>query len=306
MASEGFAVNLEGLRYVQAVAQTASFSAAARAYGVTQPALSKGVSRVEEELGLKLFDRSPRGATPTAYGLRMLPMIDGLLGALDSLMAEAGRLAGPVPRFRIGVSPLIGSGLVAAAVATVGRLGSPLDPVFREADLEVLHEALVRGELDLLLVPAVLPMPSFRHRVIAREQVAVVDPTGRPGTGPLELEAAVGLDYIMVPDTCGLTTFTAQLFRRAGLPLRTYPGEAASFRVLDDWARLGLGAALLPMSKVARQGEDCRPLVRQGVPVEIEYEAVWAPENPIVSDFEHFVESLRLTAAWQGESDGLA
>jgi molybdenum-dependent DNA-binding transcriptional regulator ModE len=67
-------LSLEGLRYAQAVAETKSFSAAARAYGVTQPALSNGIAKLEERLGEKLFDRSPRGVTQTSFGaLRSVP-----------------------------------------------------------------------------------------------------------------------------------------------------------------------------------------------------------------------------------------
>ncbi len=65
-------LNLEGLRYAQAVAETKSFSAAARDYGVTQPALSNGIAKLEERLGGKLFERSPRGvrAAFTTHGTR--------------------------------------------------------------------------------------------------------------------------------------------------------------------------------------------------------------------------------------------
>ncbi len=56
-------MSTEGMRYARAVAETGSFSAAARAYGgVTQPALSNGIAKLEATLGgAKLFDRSPRG-----------------------------------------------------------------------------------------------------------------------------------------------------------------------------------------------------------------------------------------------------
>ncbi|MGW2173364.1 LysR family transcriptional regulator [Streptomyces sp. NPDC001705] len=68
-------LSLEGLRYAQAVAETKSFSAAARAYGVTQPALSNGIAKLEERLGGKLFGRSPRGVKQTAFGARVLPLV---------------------------------------------------------------------------------------------------------------------------------------------------------------------------------------------------------------------------------------
>ena len=108
-------LNLEGLRYAQAVAETKSFSGAARAYGVTQPALSNGIAKLEERLGAKLFDRSPRGVTRTAFGARILPLIEHALTALDAVAAEAGRLTDPgEQKIRMGVSPLIGSHVVAA------------------------------------------------------------------------------------------------------------------------------------------------------------------------------------------------
>lgn len=287
-------MNIEGLRYAQAVSQTKSFSAAARAYGVTQPALSNGVARLEEELGVKLFDRSPRGVKPTAHGARILPMIDHALGALDSMVAEAQRLARRATgAIRMGVSPLIGSDLVACAFDAARGLSHPRDLVLREADLDLLRGALKAGDLDVLLVPAVEAMPAYRHRVIASEPVVVIDPTAAPGAeGPLELGAAADADYILVPDTCGLTTFTTQLFHSNDLALRTYPGEASSYRVLVEWAGLGVGAALLPRSKISHRHANCRPLVRAGTPVEISYEAVWARENPLAADLEEFVESL--------------
>ncbi|PIB03624.1 hypothetical protein B1C81_36605 [Streptomyces sp. HG99] len=125
-------------------------------------------------------------------------------------------------------------------------------------------------------MPAV---PAFRHRVIARELVVVIDPAATID-GPVELEAAAGAVYILGPPTCGLTTFTTEFFRSHDVALRTYLGEAASFRAVDEWAAMGLGAALLPRSKVTRQHASCRPLLQASTPVEIAYEAVWDCDTP--------------------------
>ncbi|MFE7273482.1 LysR family transcriptional regulator [Streptomyces sp. NPDC057623] len=286
-------MNIEGLRYARAVSTTKSFSAAARAYGVTQPALSNGIARLEQELGVTLFERSPRGVRPTADGTRILPMIDQALDALDSLVAEARRLAQPAPdTIRMGVSPLIGADLVARAFDAARSLDRPLGLVLREADLTHLREDLEAGLLDVLLVPAVQAMPTFRHRVIAREPVVVIDPAGSRAGGPVELQAAADAAYILVPDSCGLTTFTTELFRSHDLALRTYPGEASNYRVLDEWARMGVGAALLPQSKITQDHGSSRPLVRAGTPVEIAYEAVWDNGSALAADLEDFVTAL--------------
>jgi len=87
-------LSFEGLRYAQAVARTGSFSAAAREYDVTQPALSNAIRRLEKILGARLFERNTRGARPTVFGATILPRIDAALAALDAITAEvvAGRL----------------------------------------------------------------------------------------------------------------------------------------------------------------------------------------------------------------------
>ncbi|MFD3456245.1 LysR family transcriptional regulator [Streptomyces sp. NPDC058691] len=290
-------MNIETLRYIQAISRTQSFSAAARAYGVTQPALSNGVARLEEELGVKLFDRSPRGVRPTAHGARILPLIDNVLGSLDTLAAESRRLARPVAEtIRMGVSPLIGADLVAQAFQAARTLERPHDLVLREADLEPLSRDLEAGRLDIILVPAAPGMPTLRHRVIAREPVVVIDPAASGDNDPVELKAAADAAYILGPSTCGLTTFTTELFRDNHLPLNTYPGEAASFRAVDEWAAIGLGAALLPQSKITHEHTSCRPLLQAGAPVEIAYEAVWDCDTPLGADLDELVAALLRTA----------
>ncbi|WP_261994784.1 LysR family transcriptional regulator [Streptomyces sp. ME109] len=97
-----------------------------RAYGVTQPALSNGVAKLEERLGGRLFDRPPHGVTQAAFGARILPLIDRALVALDAVAAEARRLTEPGERtIRTGVSPLIGTHLIAGRSARSVTCPSP-------------------------------------------------------------------------------------------------------------------------------------------------------------------------------------
>ncbi|KRV48341.1 LysR family transcriptional regulator [Wenjunlia vitaminophila] len=285
-------LNLEGLRYTQAVAETKSFSAAARAYGVTQPALSNGIAKLEERLGDKLFDRSPRGVTQTAFGTRILPLIERALVALDAVAAEARRLNEPGEhKIRMGVSPLISSHLVARAFSMVCDLPVPRDLVLREANMQDLREGLLAGELDIILIPAVAAVPRFEHRVIDVEPIVVVSPdTADPA--PLELEEAGKECFILVPDTCGLTTFTTRLFQAHQVPLRTYPGEAASYRVLEDWTKLGLGSAMVPRSKLTSPDVPHRPLLNDGREVQIAFEAIWNGDSPLGADLLHLADSL--------------
>ena len=308
----------EGLRYAQAVARTGSFSAAAREYDVTQPALSNAIRRLEKILGARLFERNTRGARPTIFGATILPRIDAALAALDAITAEARHWRAGEPRpVRIGVSPLISADVVARAHSAVaglpGRGRGSL--VLREADLSELRTALDDDELDLIVVPAVLPLTRYRHRVIGSEPVVLVEPGAGDAAGPANSAspadpagpasptearaAAARIDdvacrtLLLVPDTCGLTTFTRDLLADRGLPLRAYSGEAASYRVLEDWAGMGLGSALLPRSKVTRVDSSVRPVVdARGAAITIAYEAAWDGASPIAGELEVLAELL--------------
>ncbi|WP_066366915.1 LysR family transcriptional regulator [Herbidospora mongoliensis] len=274
-------LNLEGLRYAQAVAETKSFSAAARAYGVTQPALSNGIAKLEDRLGGKLFDRSPRGVTPTAFGARILPLIDHALGALGSVAAEAQRLTEPgESKIRMGVSPL-SSHLVARMFGVLRGLPEPRDLVVRGALIPDLQQGLASGELDVVLMPSVAAMPGFEHRVVDVDPIVVV---GCGADAPIEIDEASKVQFLLVPDPCGLTMFTKRLFRSHGLPLRAYPGEAASYRVLEQWTALGLGAALIPRSKLSSPGVPHRPLMDEGHEVRISFEALWSVDSAFGTD----------------------
>ena len=308
----------EGLRYAQAVARTGSFSAAAREYDLTQPALSNAIRRLEKILGARLFERNTRGARPTIFGATILPRIDAALAALDAITAEARHWRAGEPRpVRIGVSPLISADVVARAHSAVaglpGRGRGSL--VLREADLSELRTALDDDELDLIVVPAVLPLTRYRHRVIGSEPVVLVEPGAGDAAGPANSAspadpaapaspaearaAAARIDdvacrtLLLVPDTCGLTTFTRDLLADRGLPLRAYSGEAASYRVLEDWAGMGLGSALLPRSKVTRVDSSVRPVVdARGAAVTIAYEAAWDGASPVAGELEALAELL--------------
>lgn len=283
------------MRYVRAVAETGSFSAAAKSYGVTQPALSNGIAKLEAALGQKLFDRSPRGVTPTAFGKAMLPRIEHALVALDDVHTEAGRWNTPAPEtIRVGVSPLIDPKLVVSAYRAVcdqPEQEARRQLVLREANMRELRESLVAGDLDLIVVPSVEPMPRYAHRVIDSEPLVLIEP--RPGEGPARLDDLTGRQLILLPDTCGLTTFTRSLIADNELNISAYPGEAGSYRVLEEWSHLGLGSAMLPKSKLASPNAPHREVLdADGSVLEIFYETVWNPASPIANELEDLADRL--------------
>ncbi|MDU0349687.1 LysR family transcriptional regulator [Actinomyces sp. MRS3W] len=315
MAHMNDRLSAEGLRHASVVRREGSFSGAARVLGLSQPALSHSVARLEAALGEKLFTRSTRGTGLTPAGRELLPLIDDAVAALDAVGAAAQRRReSTVPTLRVGVSPLISPALVARVRAAATKLGDarddgPGDLILREADLTDLRRLVDAGELDLALVPAVLPADRYRHRLITFEPVVLVEasatPAAKPATDSSLAAAPAGsadcarvreltdVDLILVPDTCGLTTFTRGLFADRGLAMRTFAGEAASYHVLEEWARMGVGSAILPLSRLSDPQAPHRTLMdEQGRAVTISYEAIWDPASAAAPRLTKLVDLL--------------
>lgn len=284
------------MRYAQAVSEHGSFSAAARDYGVTQPALSNGIAKLEGYLGDRLFARSPRGVTATPFGELMLPLIERTLTALDDLVSEARRWNTPDSEsIRVGISPLIDPRLVARTYGAVRDLPAPSVPrqlVLREANMAELRHALVADELDMIIIPSVGPMPKYVHRVIDSEPLVLIN----PGSATSELGGLAewsDRQLILLPDSCGLTAFTRDLLGQRALPVNAYPGEASSYRVLEEWSNLGLGSAMLPESKLTDPATSHRPVLDEdGSVIEIFYEAVWDPKSTMAGELRDLADRL--------------
>lgn len=274
----GDAVKITQLHYARAAADLGSFSRAAASLGVTQPALSNGIAALERTLGGALFDRSTTGVRLTPLAIRVLPHLHALLASLDGMISEARRATDQESEpLRLGVSPLIHPALIARAFQAA-RQHAPATLILKEDNLADLRAALLSRRLDLILVPAVTDPTGCERRQIDREPIHYLASSAGPaidGHQPIELAELSGRALVMVGDACGLTTFTRSLFASIGAELRAYPGEAENYRSLEDWANLGLGGALLPLSRI-RTSAPTQPLHKNGQPVTIAYEAIWA------------------------------
>ncbi|MFK0033609.1 LysR family transcriptional regulator [Pseudomonas monteilii] len=104
-------MNLKALKYAVEVAHTGSFTRAAQCLHVAQSALSMAIARLEQELGVTLFERNARGVTVTAEGERFLQRVDLTLQELACARQELSALnqlaAGEV---RLGFAPMFGMG----------------------------------------------------------------------------------------------------------------------------------------------------------------------------------------------------
>jgi len=111
-------VDIRAVDYMLAVAEHGSLRAAAQAVGVTQPALTKAIRRIEDEAGAALFQRTSRGVHPTVYGEAMLRHARNLRVSLRSATVEIAALkAGTAGVVRIGAGPSWERAILPEAIA---------------------------------------------------------------------------------------------------------------------------------------------------------------------------------------------
>ena len=110
-------MELRHLRYFVAVARSLSFTKAAAKLRVAQPALSRQVQDLEDEIGVDLFRRSPRGVTLTAEGELLLAEAETLLTQVEKTIGRVQALSrGEYGELRIGYAPSASAGILPSAL----------------------------------------------------------------------------------------------------------------------------------------------------------------------------------------------
>lgn len=297
-------MNLNQLRFVRAVADTGTFTAAAARCYVTQSTLSTGVAHLERELGERIFVRTTRSVNLTAFGHRLLPRIDDVLRAETALVDAAESFLDPQSRLaRIGVCPLVDTARLELILAPYRRGNRNVRLVLEQTGDGSARRALQEGRLDCMLGPASLKRRPALERAKLYDDPLIYLRAAEVGLAGSERRAAVRLEdiagdaFLLVHDACGLTRLTRHLFAARRLSLREYEGQAVSYQVLEEWARVGVGSAILPQSKLSSP-ELGRPLVLgNGHPAVMRYEAVWSPSATHAPHLQALTRELKSAGA---------
>ncbi|MEH2512606.1 DNA-binding transcriptional LysR family regulator [Nitrobacteraceae bacterium AZCC 1564] len=194
-------MELHQIRYFLALASTLNFTRAAEQCNVTQPALTKGVQRLEQELGGQLIHRERQLTQLTDLGKEVLPMLERTLASAEAVRRRAKAFQHKdVAPLRIGIAPSISASLVLDPIAEVSKFVPGLHVELREAIADKLIELLLGGEISAAIVGDVQDMPRRIDdwSLFEERYVAVLAPThelaDRPAIGVEELRQATILE----------------------------------------------------------------------------------------------------------------
>ena len=185
------------LQHFLAVFETGSFCQAATTVHVTQPALTKSIKLLEDRLGVKLFDRTPLGVSPTPYGEALAEHAKVIRAEIISAKQQLSMLRGATGgHVVVGIGPSIADDLMPQATARLYQWKPGIRLTVVEGLFEDIIPALRRGELDLAVT--VWPCckdPDLTAEVLFRDQVAILSGADHPLAARASVEVAELMEY---------------------------------------------------------------------------------------------------------------
>ncbi|UCE30056.1 MAG: LysR family transcriptional regulator [Burkholderiales bacterium] len=257
-------MTLTELKYIVAVARERHFGRAAEACFVSQPTLSVAIRKLEDELGVQLFERGSTEVSVTSLGERIVEQAQRVLEDADTIREIARRgqdpLAGPL---RVGVIYTIGPYLLPALVPRMIDEHPEMPLLLQENFTLKLLELLRQGEIDVAIVAEPLAAHGLMTQAVYDEPFMVAVPSGHPwakrdAVGSLELKEQTMLllgsghcfrDHVL--EVCPELSRYSQA--TDGIQ-KTF--EGSSLETIRHMVASGIGVTVLPVTAVPAGGRD--------------------------------------------------
>jgi DNA-binding transcriptional LysR family regulator len=259
-------MNLRQLRYAVALAEAQSFTKAAGNEYVVQSALSQQLRKLEDELGVALFERTTRSVALTPAGEALLPLMHQVLAGVDQIKFDAQALSGTVAgRLTVGMMEVPSESLdVAALMATFHARYPEVSVTLRSGGSDLLIEAVRDRKLDVAVVGSNVSTPTGRltFTELFTEPLVAVLPSSHAlaGRRSVLLDQLAALPFIDFPPGYGLRHETDRGF--AGVTRRV-AFEVTRVDEVIQFVSQDLGVALLPESvAISRVGDNPRLALR--------------------------------------------
>jgi LysR family hydrogen peroxide-inducible transcriptional activator len=244
-------MNIRDLKYILAVADTRHFGRAAQRCFVSQPTLSGQIKKLEEQLGVTIFERTNRSVEITSIGESILSHARLLLEQAQAIeqvaLAHQDPLAGPL---RIGAIPTLSPYLMPLILVPLKRLFPQLKLVLSEEITEALVSRLRQHELDAVLIATPVEDPDLEQIPVFEEPFWLAHPREHPLGAKEEISQRdlEEIDLLLLAEGHCLTHQVMEVCRLAERPQKGEMADlrAASLETLLQLVGAGFGCTMVP------------------------------------------------------------
>jgi DNA-binding transcriptional LysR family regulator len=291
-------MELRHLRYFIAVADELHFGRAAARVRVAQPAVSRQIRTLEQEIGLNLFERDRRRVVLTVAGAAFLQEARSILGHVERAVVTAHRAArGEIGLLRIGYVPAVVHTGLPEIVRAFRKRFSQVEVRLQEMNPAMQVEALLAERVDVGFVRGPIDEPELASTTVLKEPLVAVLPSGhrlgsheRLSVAMLAKEPFVFQARSRGP---GSHDHILAICRRAGFSPQIV--QEGSFTDLLSLVASGAGVAIVPTSlrAIRRAGVLFRPLREQPM---TQLDMVWR-KGAALPVLREFLEQVRRLGA---------
>lgn len=241
-------MNLRDLTYLIKVAETLNFGKAADNCHVSQPTLSMQIKKLEEYLGVNIFERTNKHVMITDYGQKIIEMAKGITSGADDLITYAKSCRDPFAgEFRLGAFPTIAPYFLPKIVAPIKKSMPELQLLLLEEKSPILVEKLLRGEIDAAILALPIEDETLRTEILFEDKFCLAVPKNHT----LSKNKTIAMDDIthesllLLEDGHCMRNQALQVCSLSGAK-ETAGFRATSLETLRQMVAAGSGITLIP------------------------------------------------------------
>ncbi|WP_413155054.1 LysR family transcriptional regulator [Bacillus subtilis] len=238
----------EQLEYFQTLARMQHVTKAAKSLSITQPALSRSIARLENHLGVPLFDRQGRSISLNQYGHIFLRRVQAMMKEYTEGKEEIQALLKPDQGVvSLGFLHTLGTTLVPDLIGSFQQEYSNISFQLKQNHSYWLLERLKSGDLDLCLLASIKPENPIQWIKLWSEELFVFVPNDHPlaSRESITLNEIAGERFILLKKGYALRMTVDELFEKADIqPNIMFEGEEAA--TAAGFVAAGLGISILP------------------------------------------------------------
>jgi LysR family transcriptional regulator, hydrogen peroxide-inducible genes activator len=290
-------MTLQELRYLVALADCGHFGQAAEACFVSQSTLSTGLKKLEDFLGVVVFDRSLKRVTPTPIGREIVESARRIVDEAARIREVASYAKDPMDRtLHLGVIPTLGPYYLPHVLTQVRSAFPKLRLLLREEMTPHMLEHLADGKLEAGLLALPIDDTNLEVAPLFVEPFLAAVPGGHPlaklKTVNIDELAAAGL--MLLEEGHCLRDQALEACHLQGI--KSEEIRATSLETLRQMVAMGLGVTLIPTlagAGINATGEQVvlKPISKPGAARSIGL--VWRRRSPMASSIERLAETLR-------------
>ena len=288
-------MTLRQFRYFEALAAAGHFGRAAEICSISQPALSVQIKDLEDNLGMKLFERSSREVRLTAFGAEFKARVRPILQAVDELpeLARAAQ-AEWTGSLRIGIIPTVAPYLLPAILGNLKVQHSELNIQVRESLTERLLRELSAGQIDTAIVALPVSEPSLVEVSLFDEKFLFVRPETEAGD-PAPTHTSLQSDRLLLLEEGHCFRDQALSFCNITKSSGSNGLDGSSLATLVQMVAAGLGVTVIPEMAVdvETRGASVSVVRFDGAEPSRTIGMIWRKSNPLADRLEQIADIVR-------------